>query len=268
MSGARARAGIAGAQARALVFDYRVLTAGDTAIVVEFGDSIDRDLNAIVLALSRQLDQGRIPGLVETIPTFRSLMVFYQPELLSRAALEGHVAAIVHALTTAPGAGRLWRLPVCYDAGLAPDLIDVASRTGLTPAQIVERHSGVVYHVYMLGFLPGLAYTGDVPRELVLPRLVSPRPRIPAGMLGIAMSMSLIMPRETPSGLNLIGRSPVAMWRQSKPSGGGHTLLTPGDQVIYQPISAREYEALAGKAAAGELELVPERASQQIGSAA
>ena len=261
------------------MFDYRVLTAGDTAIVVEFGDSIDRDLNSIVLALSAQLDQGRIPGLVETIPTFRSLMVFYQPELLSRAALEGHVAGIVHALTAAPGAGRLWRLPVCYDTERAPDLTDVAHRTGLTPAQIVERHSGVVYHVYMLGFLPGLAYTGDVPRELVLPRLVSPRPKIPTGMLGIAMAMSLIMPRETPSGLNLIGRSPVAMWRHSRKSGSGHTLLSPGDQVIYQPISGREYDVLAGKAAAGELDIEPElgfepkpvggpeSTHQQIGSA-
>jgi inhibitor of KinA len=254
-------------QANAIVFDYRILTAGDTAIVVEFGDDIDRDLNAIVRALSRRLEEAHIPGLIETIPTFRSLMLFYEPELLSRATLEGRIAGIVHELTTVQGAGRLWRLPVCYDAEMAPDLIDVATRTGLTPAQIVERHSGVVYHVYMLGFLPGLAYMGDVPQELVLPRHVSPRPRIPAGMLGIAMAMSLIMPRETPSGLNLIGRSPVAMWRQSKPSGSGHTLLTPGDQVIYQPISAREYEVLATKAAAGELELEPERASQQIGSA-
>jgi inhibitor of KinA len=254
-------------RAGAVVFDYRILTAGDTAIVVEFGDSIDRDLNAIVLALSRRVDEADIPGLTETIPTFRSLMVFYEPEALSRAILEGHIAGIVHELTTAQGAGRLWRLPVCYDVEMAPDLIDVAARTGLTPAQIMERHSGAVYHVYMLGFLPGLAYMGDVPQELVLPRLVSPRPKIPAGMLGIAMAMSLIMPRETPSGLNLIGRSPVAMWRQTKASGGGHTLLTPGDQVIYQPISVREFDVLATKAAAGELELEPEPAREQIGSA-
>jgi inhibitor of KinA len=258
---------VARVRADDIVFDYRILTAGDTAIVVEFGDNIDRDLNAIVLALSRRLEESHIPGLTETIPTFRSLMLFYLPELLSRSTLEGHIAGIVHELTTAQGAGRLWRLPVCYDAEMAPDLVDVATRTGLTPAQIVERHSGVVYHVYMLGFLPGLAYMGDVPPELVLPRLVSPRPRVPAGVLGIAMSMSLIMPRETPCGLNLIGRSPVAMWWQSNPSGSGRALLSPGDQVIYQPISAREYEVLAAKAAAGELELEPDRASQQIGSA-
>jgi inhibitor of KinA len=240
--------------------DYRVLTAGDTAIVVEFGDSIDRGLNAIVLALARRLDESRIPGLNETIPTFRSLTVFYEPVVLSRAALECHIAGIVHELKTTQAGGRSWRLPVCYDSEMAPDLHDVAARTGLTPAQVVERHSGVIYHVYMLGFLPGLAYMGDVPPELVLPRLVSPRHKIPAGTLGIAMAMSLIMPRETPSGLNLIGRSPVAMWRHSdKPGTGENTLLAPGDTVIHQPISLREYEALAAKAAAGELNFAPEQ---------
>ncbi len=250
--------------------DYRILTAGDTAIVVEFGDNIDRGLNAIVLALARRLDESCLPGLIETIPTFRSLTVFYEPAILSRAALEVHVAGIVHELATAPGGGRRWRLPVCYDSEMAPDLNDVAARTGLTPGQVVERHSGVIYHVYMLGFLPGLAYMGDVPPELVLPRLVSPRQKIPAGMLGIAMAMSLIMPRETPSGLNLIGRSPVAMWRGSDKFGGGeNTLLAPGDSVVYQPISLREYEVLAAKAAIGELDLEPEeRPAEWSGEAA
>jgi len=240
--------------------DYRILTAGDTAIVIEFGDSIDRGLNAVVLALARRLDESHLPGLIETIPTFRSLTIFYEPLVLSRAALEVHVAGIVHKLAIAPGGGRRWRLPVCYDPEMAPDLNDVANRTGLTSAQVVERHSGVTYHVYMLGFLPGLAYMGDVPPELALPRLVSPRQKIPAGMLGIAMAMSLIMPRETPSGLNLIGRSPVAMWRLLDKSGAGEsTLLVPGDKVIYEPISLREYEVLAAKAAIGELDLEPEQ---------
>jgi inhibitor of KinA len=250
--------------------DYRILTAGDTAIVVEFGDSIDRGLNAIVLALARRLDDSHLRGLIETIPTFRSLTVFYEPVLLSRAALEVHVAEMVHELATTAKGGRRWRLPVCYDPEVAPDLNDVATRTGLTPAQVVERHSGVTYHVYMLGFLPGLAYMGDVPPELVLPRLVSPRQRIPAGMLGIAMAMSLIMPRETPSGLNLIGRSPVAMWRGSNPSGAEEsTLLAPGDNVVYQPISLREYEMLVVKAAIGELDLQPEGwATDRTGEAA
>ncbi len=247
--------------------DYRILTAGDTAIVVEFGDNIDSGLNAIVLALAGRLDGSRIPGLNETVPTFRSLTVFYEPLLLSRTKLEGHIAGIMHDLTITPGGSRRWRLPVCYDSEMAPDLNDVAARTGLTTAQVVERHSGVLYRVYMLGFLPGLAYMGDVPSQLLLPRLVTPRHRIPAGSLGIAMAMSLIMPRETPSGLNLIGRSPVAMWQHSdKPGSEDGTLLAPGDTVIHQPVSLREYELLAAKAAGGELvlepELVPELVSE------
>jgi KipI family sensor histidine kinase inhibitor len=239
--------------------DYRILTAGDTAIVVEFGNNIDSGLNAIVLALARRLDGSAIPGLNETIPTFRSLTVFYEPMALSRTILEGHIAGIMHDLTITKGGGRRWRLPVCYDLEMAPDLEDVAARTGLTMAQVVERHSGVVYRVYMLGFLPGLAYMGDVPPELLLPRLATPRHKIPAGSLGIAMAMSLIMPRETPSGLNLIGRSPVAMWQHSdKPGSQDGTLLAPGDNVIYQPVSLREYELLAAKAAGGGLDLQPE----------
>jgi inhibitor of KinA len=247
--------------------DYRILTAGDTALVVEFGDNIDRGLNAVVLALARRMDECGIPGLNETVPTFRSLTIFYEPLVLSRAALEGHIAAIMHDLTITQGGGRRWRLPVCYAPEMAPDLNDVAARTGLTPGQVVDRHSGVIYRVYMLGFLPGLAYTGDVPPELVLPRLVSPRHRIPAGSLGIAMAMSLIMPRETPSGLNLIGRSPVAMWQHAdKPGGEDGTLLAPGDDVIYQPISLREYELLAAKAADGELHLEPEPVNEPTGA--
>jgi KipI family sensor histidine kinase inhibitor len=102
---------------------------------------------------------------------------------------------------TSESAGRLWQLPVCYDCELAPDLGDVAARTGLTCAAVVERHAAVVYHVYMLGFLPGLAYLGDVPSELALPRREVPRTRIPAGSVAIAMSMSCIFPRETPCGI-------------------------------------------------------------------
>jgi inhibitor of KinA len=249
--------------------EYRLLSAGDTAIVVEFGDSIKRDLNAIVLALAQRLDQSRIPGLIETVPTFRSLTVFFEPLVLMPSVLAERIDGILRALTTTQGVGRLWRLPVCYDTEMAPDLNDVAVRTGLTPSQVVERHSAVTYHVYMLGFLPGLAYMGDVPPELALPRLVSPRQKIPAGMLGIAMAMSLIMPRETPSGLNLIGRSPIAMWRHSgKPSHGSHTLLAPGDKVIYRPVSQREYEALAAMAAADELEVEPESALARTGDEA
>ena len=144
------------------------------------------------------------------------------------------------------------------DFEMAPDLSDVAARAGLTTKQIIERHSGIVYHIYMLGFLPGLAYMGDVPAELVLARRESPRLNIPAGSLGIGMAISCIFPAESPCGLHLIGRSPVPLWRQSTKSGAGPSaLLAPGDKVVHTPVSIREYRELSTQAAAGTLDLVP-----------
>ena len=233
--------------------DYRVLNAGDTAIVVEFGESIDRRLSTWVLALARRLDEARLDGIVETVPTFRSLLVHYDPLILSTASLAARIAELMQGLQVTEQGGRLWRLPACYDPCVGLDLDDVAARTGLSPAQVIERHSAVTYHVYMLGFLPGQAYMGDVPSELTLARRESPRLKIPAGSLAIASAMTCIFPMETPCGWHLIGRSPVALWeRGPRP----RALLAPGDQVIFAPVSLREYERLLAKAADGTLDIL------------
>jgi inhibitor of KinA len=165
------------------VTDYRLLPAGDTALSVEFGDRVDRQLSSLVLALARRLNEAKIGGVVECVPTFRSLMVYYEPLLLPFAALTERIDTLMQGLRPTQTAGRSWRLPVCYDDSLAPDLGDVAKRTNLTQAQVIERHSALTYHVYMLGFLPGQPYMGDVAHELALPRRQSPRMRIPAGSL-------------------------------------------------------------------------------------
>jgi inhibitor of KinA len=261
--------------------DFKVLTAGDTALVVEFGETVDRKLSTFVLALARGLDDLRLDGIVETVPTFRSLMVHYDPLVIPAAALVARIEGLMAGLPIAEFVSREWRLPVCYDAELAPDLADVAARTGLTPAQVIERHSAVAYHVYMLGFLPGLAYMGDVPAELALSRRETPRQRIPAGSVAIATSMSIIFPRESPTGWHVIGRSPVPLWRRPPAStepaaapnagpsagpgaepnaalgAGGGALLAPGDKVIFVPVSLHEFGGLSARAAAGALDVVP-----------
>jgi inhibitor of KinA len=234
--------------------DYRLLPAGDTALVVEFGDRIDRGLSTWVLALDRGLREAAFAGVVETVPTFRSLMVHFDPLVLPSAKLTVVIDGMMQGLRMTEGTERSWRLPVCYDASLAPDLDDVAARTGLTPAQVVERHSGVTYHVYMLGFLPGQAYMGDLPAELALPRRETPRVKIPAGSLAIATTMTCIFPLETPCGWHLIGRSPVPLW-DTKP--GSAPLLAPGDKVAFTPVSVREYEACLVKIANGEFSITP-----------
>ncbi len=235
---------------------YKVLTAGDTALVIEFGDAVDRALSAWVLALARRLDEAHIAGVIETVPTFRSLMVYYDPIALPAAELIARIEALMDGVEPTSATGRLWRLPVCYDGDLAPDLDDVAARTGLTRAAAIDRHAEVTYHVYMLGFLPGLAYLGDVVPALMLPRRDVPRIRIPAGSVGIGMAMTCIFPRESPCGLHLVGHSPVPLWRpQNNPDAAA--LLTPGDQVRFAPIPRREHDEMAAAAAAGELVVAP-----------
>ena len=243
--------------------DYKLLPAGDTALVVEFGEQVDRRISARVLALAKRLNAACIEGLIETVPTFRSLMLVYDPLVLPAATLTLRVVELMPDARPSEEPGRLWRLPACYDPRVAPDLESVAAASGLTPAQVIERHSATAYHVYMLGFLPGQAYMGDVPAELALARRQTPRPRIPAGSLAIAGAMTCIFPLETPCGWHLIGRSPVPLWE-----GGAspRALLGPGDAVTFAPISLREYERLAAQAAEGRLRITP--TATPIGAAA
>jgi len=235
------------------MLDYRVLPAGDTALVVEFGDRIDRTLSAAVLALAQALDAAHIAGIVETVPTFRSLMIHYEPLVLSATALTARVEEHVQKLRARDVAGRVWHLPVCYDRRVAIDLDDVARRTSLTPQQVVERHCAPLYHVYMLGFLPGQAYMGDVAAELALERLATPRTSIPAGSLAIAGRMACVFPLETPCGWHVIGRCPIPLWDRARAA----ALLAPADQVMFVPVSAREYDTLQTRAAEGVLRVEP-----------
>ena len=243
--------------------EYRLLPAGDTAIVVEFGDRIDRQLSARVLALARRLEGLELNGVIESVPTFRSLMVHYDPLALPATILSERIRMLIDGLQVTENAGRHWRLPACYDRQLAPDLDDVSARAGLSRDDVVELHSGVTYHVYMLGFLPGQAYMGDVPRELALPRRATPRLKVSAGSLAIADRMTCIFPMETPCGWHLIGRSPVALWEQSPLP---RALLAPGDTVTFAPVSLREYEDLSVRAAAGLFRITPW--SESVGAAA
>lgn len=235
--------------------DYRLLPAGDTALSVEFGDRIDREVSGLVLSLARRLAEAKIAGVIECVPTFRSLMVHYDPLLVPHAALSARIAKLTQGLRVADVAGRSWRLPVCYDESVAPDLADVAARMNLAPAQVIEHHSAPRYHVYMLGFLPGQPYLGDVPAEIALPRRPSPRMKIPAGSVAIATTMTCIFPAVTPCGWHLVGRCPVPLWDFAREPAS--PLLAPGDTVTFTPVSLREYEGLVARAANGELVATP-----------
>ncbi len=230
----------------------RFLVAGDTALAVEFGDRIDRELSERVLRLSAAVRASNTPGIVETVPTYRSLMVHYDPLATDSARI---VAAVENLLDAAPEAAKetkLWRIPASYAAAHAPDLEAVAERTGLTPAEVVRLHAGACFHVYMIGFVPGFPYLGDLPASLVLPRREDPRVKVPAGSIAIAGNMTAVYPIESPGGWHLIGATPVRLFdmRSPRPS-----LLRPGDQVRFEPVDAREFDAIRAAVEAGAYEV-------------
>ena len=234
----------------------RLLASGDTALVVEFGDAIDRDTNARVLALADRIDAAGIAGVVEMVPTFRSLMVHYDPVALLFGELKAHVEALLlPGLAVATHMARLWTLPTCYGGELGPDLEDVSQATGLSLESIIELHSANTYHVYCIGFLPGWPYMGDLDERLEMPRRTNPRVKVPMGAVCIAQRMTGVYPLESPGGWHLIGRTPARMFDMRRtPS----VLLSPGDQVRYKRVSRADYDMLEAHAEAGTLDLRPE----------
>ena len=233
----------------------RFLAAGDTALVVEFGDRVDAHLSALVLALAQKLEASEMVGVVEVVPSFRSLLVHYDPLQLSHAGLQHAIAPLLQGLEAAEIAGRRWSIPACYDESLGLDLAKVAQRAGLSKSQVVERHSQAGQLVYMMGFLPGLPYLGGLPSEFGLPRRENPRVKVPRGSIAVAMAMTVVYPQESPGGWHILARTPAPLWdmRRTPPA-----TLAAGDTVTFAPLSLPEYERLLAKATAGELRLAPD----------
>jgi len=233
----------------------KFLAAGDTAMVVEFGDRVEPEMSARVLALARRVEAAAIAGVVETVPTFRSLMVHYDPLTITNQQLRIRLAPLLEELSGQVAAGRHWRLPACYDPSLGLDLAEVAERTGLSAANVVAAHSGAPFRVYMVGFLPGFAYLGGLPTALALPRRENPRLKVDAGSIAIAMAMSVIYSIDSPGGWNVLARTPVRLWDLRRDPAA---LVSAGDTVRFAPISRAEYDELQGKARAGELRVTPQ----------
>jgi inhibitor of KinA len=219
----------------------RFLSAGDRALVVEFGDRVDRKLSEDVLRLNTTIRSRALEGVIETVPTFRSLMIHFDPLVITRGKLERSIEGLLGDDSGSQIDTRFWHIPVCYEGELAPDLAEVAQLTGLTPSDVVAMHSGTIYHVYMLGFLPGFPYLGDLPAELALPRRADPRVRVPPGSIAIATSLSAIYPYESPGGWHLIGATPLRLFDLDRPR---PALLAPGDAVLFQPIDPASYERI------------------------
>ncbi|MFX0546514.1 5-oxoprolinase subunit PxpB [Roseovarius sp. S1116L3] len=226
----------------------RYLPSGDCALTVEFGARVDRRINRQVMALDAALkarmQAGALDGVIETVPTFRSLTIHYNPLVLDHAQLCARIDALDIAPLGEVAGGRRVTLPVAYGGDHGPDLDEVGAAGGLGIEEAIALHSGVVHYVYMIGFAPGHPYMGDLPPELTLPRRKTPRTRIAPGTVAVAVGQTVIYPFASPGGWHAIGRTPAALFDITREE---PTLLRAGDEVRLRPIGAEEFDDLAAR---------------------
>ncbi|MCS6778749.1 MAG: 5-oxoprolinase subunit PxpB [Geminicoccaceae bacterium] len=238
-------------------FRPRIVPVGDGAILIELGETIDPAINALVLALDARIRAMALEGVVELVPTYRSLLVHYDPERVDGRALLARLSSLDLDHPGSPPEGRLWTVPVAYGGPFGIDLEAVAARHGLSAEDVVRLHTAPTYRVYMVGFVPGFTYLGGLDPRLHTPRLDDPRPRTPAGSVSIGGIQAGIASLEIPSGWHLLGRTPV---RTFDPERTPPLLLEPGDRVRFVPIDPATFAELDRRAAAHDPLIAPEPA--------
>jgi inhibitor of KinA len=218
-----------------------VIPAGDSAIVIEFEDRIDPDVNARAVRLADGIAGEGIAGVRDVVPTYRSVAVYFDPLRVDYERLRNYLNAVDHQAEVAAGrSSETIRVPVCYGGDLGPDLAEVAAFAGITEQEVIKLHAGGSYRVYMLGFVPGFAYMCPVDSRIAIPRRPTPRVRVPLGSVGIGGIQTGIYPAETPGGWRLIGRTPL---KPFDPARAKPFLMKAGDTVQFYPIDQAELDA-------------------------
>jgi len=221
----------------------RYLPFGDSALIVEFGDVISLEINRKVVALNEAILKAEIQEVEELVPTYRSLLVRYNPLKTSYEQVVFRIKGIEKMLEGSPAEvkGRKIIIPVVYGKEYGPDLTYVAQNHGLVEEQVIKLHSEKEYRVYMIGFVAGFPYLGEVADEIATPRLETPRLKVPAGSVGIAEKQAGIYPCEAPGGWRIIGKTPLKLFNpmQQPPA-----LVKPGDTVKFKPISEKEFKII------------------------
>ena len=216
--------------------------ASDQSLLVYLGNRITPKTHTLVRKLLNLLESEPIAGVRNLHPAYCSLLVTFDAQKLRHDQLKKLLMMYVTRLGEVRlPPSRQVEIPVCYGGDFGPDLAEVATIHGLTPEQVIELHSSVTYLVYFLGFVPGFAYLGELPKALMTPRLPMPRRKVPAGSVGIAGNQTGVYPFATPGGWRLLGRTPLPLFRPEQDS---LSLLSIGDHVRFQPISADRFASL------------------------
>jgi inhibitor of KinA len=227
----------------------KFLNAGDTALVVELGDAIDPEVNQRVHDIRRAIEERGVAGVIELVPTYRSLLVYYDPLRTTRAVLERELGDLVAGpLETRRPPARIVEFPTVYGGEFGPDLGFVAEHAKLQPEEVIRIHSGTDYLVYMMGFTAGFPYLGGMSPVIATPRLATPRTRIPAGSVGIAQQQTGIYPADSPGGWQIIGRTPVRIFDVGRTP---PVAVEAGDYIRFVPVGIDVYRDVERQVRAG-----------------
>ena len=223
--------------------EVRYLVSGDSSVCVEFGNEISPDINRKIRAVKIAVEKSGIPGIVETVPTYRSLLVHYKPEVIGYKAITEKFKSLMGTLDNIEiPPPTVIEIPVLYGGEMGPDIENVASHNGKTVEEVIKIHTSQEYLIYMIGFVAGFPYLGGMSKEIATPRLKEPRVKIDGGSVGIAGEQTGIYPLDSPGGWQLIGRTPFKLYdaEREKP-----VLLEAGQYIKFRSISQKEFDETA-----------------------
>ena len=233
----------------AIYAEPRFLPCGDLALSVELGDDINREVNARVLSLEYLIQRKRLGGVTETVPSYRSLLVYYDPLAVGGDELTKSLRSLWREARpeVLPPAHTV-EIPCCYGGGLGFELEAAAGKIGLPPEEVARLHAAADYYVYFVGFTPGLPYMTGMPERLHIPRLDQPRTKTPPGSVSIGGIQCCIYSVESPGGFWVLGRTPLRLY---DPAAAEPSLLRAGDHVRFRMIDPAEFDKIAAAAAEG-----------------
>lgn len=219
--------------------EIKILTAGDSSLLIEFGKEISPEINQKITATVQLMKEQHIEGVVDIIPAFCSLLINYDPRVIRYDELKSRMRDLVKMdIKAEAGRKKVYEIPVCYGGAYGPDIENIAKHAGVSVEEVIEIHSSRDYLIYMLGFLPGFTYLGGLDERIHTPRLANPRLKINAGSVGIGGSQTGIYPMDSPGGWQLMGMTPVKTY---DPSREVPILVEAGDYIRFVPVSEEEY---------------------------